>query len=153
MELLGHAGGAGSYHAWVGFDMKQRRGVVVLSTENECSVEAIGWTILQRMPLTEERKYAFAREMIGVGVALEFNKSGNELRITQVLADSPAAKAGLVKGELILKVGDVVTAGKTMEECLELIRGPAGTTVRLDLMDAENNELRTVEVTRQKFTT
>ena len=42
MELLGHAGGAGSYHAWVGFDTKQRRGVVVLSTANDLSVEAIG---------------------------------------------------------------------------------------------------------------
>src|SRR6266567_1911598 len=54
MELLGHAGGAGSYHAWVGFDKKQRRGVVVLSTANGLSVEPIGWTVLQRRPLTKE---------------------------------------------------------------------------------------------------
>ena len=56
MELLGHAGGAGSYHAWVGFDKRQRRGVVILTTANDFSAEAVGWTILQRLPLSDERK-------------------------------------------------------------------------------------------------
>jgi CubicO group peptidase (beta-lactamase class C family) len=153
MELLGHAGGAGSYHAWVGFDTKQKRGVVVLSTDNKCSVEAIGWTILQRLPLTEERKNSFARELIGIGVALELNKAGDGLTITKVLADSPAAKAGLLQGEVILKVGDVETAGKTMEACLDAIRGPAGTTVRLELTDGKAEGSRVVELERRKFST
>jgi len=153
MELLGHAGGAGSYHAWVGFDLKQKRGVVVLSTENKCSMEAIGWTILQRLPLTEERKHAFARELIGVGVALELQKGVGALRITKVLPESPAAKAGLSDGQIIVRIGDVATAGKSLEECVELIHGPAGTKVRLELMDLGEKGIRTVEVTRQKFTT
>jgi len=61
MELLGHAGGAGSYHAWVGFDKKQHRGVVVLTTANDVSSEAIGWTLLQRLPLKRENATEFAK--------------------------------------------------------------------------------------------
>jgi CubicO group peptidase (beta-lactamase class C family) len=98
MELWGHAGGAGSYHAWVGFDRKQRRGVVVLSTANDLSVEAVGWTILQRLPLTEERKDLFVREMFGIGVRLDLSEQTGALEITKVLPESPAAKAGLSAG-------------------------------------------------------
>jgi CubicO group peptidase (beta-lactamase class C family) len=153
MELLGHAGGAGSYHAWVGFDKRQRRGVVVLSTENKCSVAAIGWTILQRLQLTDERKHEFARELIGVGVALELLKGVGALRITKVLPESPAAKAGLTDGLLIVRIGEAGTAGKSLVECVDLIRGPEGTKVRLELMDVDKKEIRTVELTRQKFAT
>jgi len=89
MELLGHAGGAGSYHAWVGFDKKQRRGVVVLSTANDLSVEAIGWTLLQRLPLTSESKTQFMREIIGIGTALATDPNTGLLRITGVIPKSP----------------------------------------------------------------
>jgi len=154
MDLRAHAGGAGSYHAWVGFDKRQRRGVVVLSTVNDVlSVEAIGWTILQRLPLKEERKLQFARELIGVGVALSLNEVPRGLRISRVYPGSPAAAAGLADGEIILKIDDVVTAGKTVAQCTDLIRGPAGTQVRLELTDAQQMASRTVEVTRQRFAT
>src|SRR5439155_570522 len=73
MELLGHAGGAGSYHAWIGFDAKQRRGVAVLSTANNLSVEAIGWTLLQRLPLKPSSANDFARELVGLRFAFDLD--------------------------------------------------------------------------------
>jgi CubicO group peptidase (beta-lactamase class C family) len=154
MDLRAHAGGAGSYHVWVGFDKKQRRGVTVLSTVNHVlSVEAIGWTILQRLPLTEQRKLEFSREMIGVGVALSLHEEPRGLRITRVLPGSPAATAGLADGQIIMKIDDVATAGKTVAQCVELLRGPAGTKVRLELADAGQMATRTVDLTRQRFAT
>src|SRR5262249_39039054 len=117
MQLLGHAGGAGSYHAWVGFDKKQHRGVVVLSTgNNNLSVEAIGWTILQRLPLTEEPKLLFAREIVGIGVALDMQDG--VLSITKILPNSPAAAAGVTAGANIQQINDVPTAGLTLEKCV-----------------------------------
>jgi D-alanyl-D-alanine-carboxypeptidase/D-alanyl-D-alanine-endopeptidase len=151
MELLGHAGGAGSYHAWVGFDKKQRRGVVVLSTANDLSVEAIGWTILQRVPLVPDRKTLFMREMVGIGAALETDKDTGMIRVTRVFANSPAAQAGVPAGVIILKIDDVSTAGKGLTECLDLIRGPAGSKVRLELSDPQLGKTSVVEVTRDKF--
>jgi CubicO group peptidase (beta-lactamase class C family) len=151
MELRGHAGGAGSYHAWVGFDKKQRRGVVVLSTANDLSVEAIGWTILQRLPLTEERKNLFVREMFGIGIGLELSKQTGALEITKVLPESPAAKAGLTAGLIIQRIDGVQASGKNLKEYLTLLRGPVGTKVRLDLVSPGRNESKTIELTRQRY--
>src|SRR6266516_348573 len=84
MELLAHAGGAGSYHAWVGFDKKQRRGVVVLTTANDVSSKAIGWTLLQRRPLKRENANEFAKEIVGLGFAFDLDKQTQTLRVTKV---------------------------------------------------------------------
>jgi carboxyl-terminal processing protease len=108
---------------------------------------------LQRLSLTEERRLTFAREIIGVGVALELSEQLGGLRITKVLPNSPAAQAGLSDGLVIAKIDDVATAGKTLTQCVDLIRGPAGSKVRLELIDSERMVTRTVEVTRQRFAT
>jgi serine-type D-Ala-D-Ala carboxypeptidase/endopeptidase len=151
MELLGHAGGAGSYHAWVGFDKRQRRGVVALTTSNDFSVEAVGWTVLQQLALSNERKHLFARQIVGVGVALEVVSDPPAVRITRVFPDSPAAVSGLKDGLIILKIDETPTAGKSLNECAELIRGPLGDKVRLEVLNSEDRTISSVELTRQRL--
>jgi CubicO group peptidase (beta-lactamase class C family) len=153
MQLLGHAGGAGSHHAWVGFDMNQHRGVVVLTTDNSLSVEAVGWTLLQRELLTPERLLSFAQNMVGIGVALGPAPGTSELQIVSVLPDTPAAEAGLSVGMTIQAVDDVALRDKELAECMALLRGPAGAKVRLVVRDPATNAERTVEMTRRKFRT
>ena len=153
MELLGHAGGAGSYHAWIGFDKRQQRGVVVLTTDNDVSTEAMGWTVLQRLPLTVASAKDFARELVGIGAALDVDPSMRMLRITQVMANSPASQAGLLPGTLIQTINGVSTVDKSASECANLIRGPVGTRVRLDLTNSEGDETKSVELVRAKFAT
>jgi serine-type D-Ala-D-Ala carboxypeptidase/endopeptidase len=150
MDLLGHAGGAGSYHAFVGLDLKQRRGVVVLTTGNDFATEAIGWTILQQLPLTRESAKMFARNLVGIGAALELVANPPALRVTKVYRNSPAESAGLPVGSSIRKIDNNSLEGKKLADCMALLRGTAGTNVRLDLVDAEGAE-KVVEVTRHKF--
>lgn len=150
MALLGHAGGNGGYHAFVGFDMKQRRGVVVLTTFDDISPEAVGYTILQLRPLNGQSAKQFAREQVGVGIALELDRKSRALRITKVIPDSPAAEAGVRSGMVIKKVGDVSVEGKSLTESLALLRGNAGTKVRLELLDAGGGS-KIVEVARRRF--
>jgi CubicO group peptidase (beta-lactamase class C family) len=153
MQLLGHAGGAGSFHAWVGFDEKQRRSVVVLSTANDLSVEPIGWTILQRVSLKAENRKEFAREIIGLGFTYDLDKQTQALRVTRVFANSPASQAGLAAGFLIQKIENVSTAGKSVTECQRLLRANGSPKVRFELVDPQRNETNVVEVTRGKFLT
>ena len=40
---------------------------------------------------------------------------------------------------------------KSLAECVNLIRGPVGTTVRLELITPDRSQTNTVELTRQKF--
>jgi CubicO group peptidase (beta-lactamase class C family) len=150
MQLLGHAGGAGSYHAWVGFDMKQHRGVVVLSTANDLSVEAIGWTLLQQKPLTPDSAKDFEHELVGIGVALDLDEQTKSLVITKVFANSPAAQAGLSPGLIIQKIGDTPLEGKTLADSIKLLRGSAGTKVQLVVIEPAG-KTNSVEITRQKF--
>jgi C-terminal processing protease CtpA/Prc len=41
--------------------------------------------------------------------------------------------------------------GLSLNECVKLLTGPAGSKVRLALVDPKNSEPKTVELTRQKF--
>jgi CubicO group peptidase (beta-lactamase class C family) len=153
VSVLGHAGGAGSYHAFVGFDMKEKRGVVVLTTDNDLTTEAIGWNLLQKLPLTLQSTKEFAHELVGIGAALDLNAQTHVLSITRVFAKSPAAQAGLSAGLVIEKIDGASLEGKNMGDCLKLLRGPAGSKVQLEVVDPQSKESRVVEVTRAKFTT
>ncbi len=84
----------------------------------------------------------------------EFSGIGAELAagelypvVTKVLADSPAAKAGLRAGDQILKVNGEDVAGQPLSGIVEKIRGPQGTTVKLTIKRAGKGEFN-VEITR-----
>lgn len=155
MRLLGHAGGVGGYSAFVGFDKMQRRGVVVLSNlaATASNAHGVGLRILQRAPLggLDVAAVQPLREHTGVGVALALDEKTGRLRITKVLPDTPASRAGLSPGLVLEKIDSVTTSGKSLPECLGLLRGEAGTKVRLELIDPERKESTAVELTRQKF--
>jgi CubicO group peptidase (beta-lactamase class C family) len=153
MDLLGHGGGTGGSSTFIGFDRRQRRGVVVLSNQKSLSASPIGWTLLQQMPLTPESGRQFVREIVGLGTALATDGQTGLLRITKVFPKSPAGEHGLTAGLLIQQINGTRVVGKTLAECLGLMGGPAGTKVRLEVVNPERNETSTVELTRGKFLT
>ena len=152
-ELLGHSGGTLGSTAFIGFDKKQRRGVVVLSNQTYCHSSTVGWTLLQGLPLTKESFTNMVLEIVGIGAALGLDKDTQLLQITKVFPASPAFSAGLSNGLLIQKINGQSTIGKTPGACAELIRGPAGSKVRLEIINTTRNETNIVELTRQKFNT
>jgi len=152
-ELLAHGGGGLGYVAFLGFDKKKRRGVVVLSNQMVVNPVGVGWTILQGMELSRENITYMVREIVGTGVALDTDKETGLLRITSVYPKSPAGQAGLSAGLLIRKIDGVSVEGKSIQECLGMISGQAGTKVRFEILNPEQKEANTVELTRQKFVT
>lgn len=149
-KLLGHGGGAGSYHAFIGFDLKQHRGVVVLTTANDLFVEAVGWTLLQRRPLNSHSAAMFAQMRVGVGIALNLDQKTQTLSISSVFCDSPGDQAGLAAGMVIQRINDVAVAGKTLQESLALLRGNAGTRIHFQLLDSSGKP-KLVEVTTRSY--
>jgi serine-type D-Ala-D-Ala carboxypeptidase/endopeptidase len=154
MELLGHAGGTGGYSAFIGFDKKNRRGVVVLANQQgRFSSSSIGWRILQHARLSGKDIATMMpiRWHVGIGTALEIDEKTHTLHITKILPNSPASQAGLSTGLIVQKINDVPTAGKSLADCTSIIRGTADTKVRLELVDSERKHTSTVELTRQRF--
>jgi hypothetical protein len=155
MELLGHGGGTGGYSAFIGFDAKGHRGVVVLSNQQGGRLQPsrLGWRILQRARLrgVDARTMMPVREVVGIGAALELDQRTRTLRITRILPNSPASQAGLSAGLVVRTDGGTPVAGKSLAECVSLLRGPVDTKVQLQLIDSAREEASTVELTRQRF--
>lgn len=84
----------------------------------------------------------------GVGVAL--GVEGQTLKIMKVLPNSPAAKAGLSPGLVVQKIDGTNTAGKRLEDSVAMLRGAAGSKVRVELVDTANSKTNTVELTRDR---
>lgn len=68
----------------------------------------------------------------GVGAELRLGDDGR-ITITKVLKGVPAEKAGLKDEDVITKVNDDSTAGWTVEQAVEAIRGEVGSTVKLTI--------------------
>lgn len=69
----------------------------------------------------------------GIGAYVDLLKPG-ELRIVSPIAGTPAEKAGLKGGDMILKIDDyVIDANTTLQDAVNKIKGPAGTSVKLHI--------------------
>ena len=64
------------------------------------------------------------------------------------LKGTPAERAGLKAGDLILKIDEVDTQGMSLPEAQKRIKGPKGTKVVLTVLSEGEEEPREVEITR-----
>jgi carboxyl-terminal processing protease len=65
----------------------------------------------------------------GVGITLDFHE--NDVRIAGVLADTPAAMAGLLQGDRIVALDGVPVEQLTPDDIRKHLRGPAKTLVQI----------------------
>jgi C-terminal processing protease CtpA/Prc len=91
--------------------------------------------------LAPSRLLAADPEPGGIGIYLGTDESSYP-KIMKMIPDSPAAKAKLKEGQVILKVNDVSTKNKTMADWVNLIRGPEGTAVVLEIRDTDGTTIK-----------
>jgi carboxyl-terminal processing protease len=87
---------------------------------------------------------------VGIGVALEPSSGGALVRI--VFPGSPASRAGLKAGDLIVAVNGRDAAGLTLSDLTGLIEGPAGSPVTLSVRPAAGGEARQIVIVREPIT-
>lgn len=85
-------------------------------------------------------------EFSGVGLGVQGDDDG--LRVAQVYRGSPAQRAGLKQGDVIVAADGTKLKGKPEEASTALIKGPAGTKVRLTVRRGDREFTRTVERAR-----
>ncbi len=82
----------------------------------------------------------------GIGVYLEAQEG--RWIVSSPIKESPADKAGIRARDIIVHVDGREVGGTTLEDLQKLLRGKAGTTVRLSVQRPGEGEPREVELTR-----
>lgn len=83
-------------------------------------------------PVTNKK---FRDEISGTfsGVGIEIGKRNDLLTVISPIKNTPAFRAGIRTGDIILSIDKKTTSGMTTEEAVTLIRGTRGSTVTLSI--------------------
>jgi carboxyl-terminal processing protease len=86
------------------------------------------------------------------GIGAEIGIKNDELQVITPLKDTPAERAGLLAGDILLEIDKQDATGMSVEKAVSLIRGPKGTSVTLSIgrykmeKDAKGKEKKTPEI-------
>jgi carboxyl-terminal processing protease len=86
----------------------------------------------------------------GVGIQLNQDPKTKEIEVITPIEGSPAFKAGVFAGDIILKVNGETIAGMNIEDVTKKIKGKVGTPVTLRLRHTTGEELD-VTMTREEI--
>jgi carboxyl-terminal processing protease len=112
--------------------------------------EAIGDTGHTTFMTPEERatrSAALSGSYVGIGAEVDSTPEGLPL-IVGVFRGSPADKAGLSSGDVILAVDGRTTIGEDLDSVVGRVRGEAGTTVVLTVRSGDEGPKRDVRIVR-----
>ena len=86
------------------------------------------------------------------GIGAEVQMKNGQLVIVAPIDGSPAQKAGLKPGNIILKVDDQDVSGLPLDQAVNRILGLAGTRVKLTILDLKTTTTKEVTLTRASVT-
>ena len=103
--------------------------------------------------LTVEQTQELSTELSGEfsGVGMEITKRDGYLVIVSPLPNTPAERAGLKPNDIILTIDDTEAMNLSATEASQLIRGEAGTSVKLTVYRSTWNEAKTIELIRENI--
>lgn len=89
--------------------------------------------------------------MVGIGVNVIQDEGTGGIRIIDVYANSPAFKAGMQIGDVVVSVDDEQVAKLGYDTAVDKVRGEVGTAVRLQVYRATVNKTIPMSITRAAF--
>ena len=96
---------------------------------------------------TDDFNESIEGAFVGIGITVVFSDNYN--KVVEVLKNSPAEKAGLKVGDIILEVDNIDASGLSGDELTKLIRGKEGTKVRL--LVKSNDLKKSIILKREKI--
>ncbi|MEJ2670152.1 MAG: S41 family peptidase, partial [Gammaproteobacteria bacterium] len=76
------------------------------------------------------------------GLGIEVGMENNFIKVITPIDDTPAEKAGVLTGDLIIKLDDEQVNGMTLEQAVSMMRGKPGTAITLTVVrDGETQPL------------
>ncbi|ABL02369.1 carboxyl-terminal protease [Candidatus Ruthia magnifica str. Cm (Calyptogena magnifica)] len=85
------------------------------------------------------------------GLGIIIGMKNKTIQVISPIDDTPAYKAGIQTGDLIVKIGDKPVRGMTLEDGVGLMRGKAGTDIKITIV-RKNKKPFVVNITREIIT-
>jgi len=85
------------------------------------------------------------------GLGIEVGVEDGIVRVTSPIEDTPAFRAGIKAGDLIVKIDDTATRGLPLSKAVEKMRGKPGTQVVLTVVRKEVDQPLTFTLTREEI--
>lgn len=95
----------------------------------------------------KDLKTAVSGKFVGIGV--ELTTEGGALRVISPLEGTPAFRAGIKPGDLIIKVDGKLVQNMTLREAIKKIKGKKGTKVTLTIVRKGEKKPLQLTITRQ----
>lgn len=95
----------------------------------------------------EQNEEGLSGTYVGIGVQLEAER--DEVVVATPIEDSPADRAGIRPGDVLVAVNGESVRGKDISEIVERVKGPEGTAVKLTVLRGEEErkfDLRRAEI-------
>ena len=65
------------------------------------------------------------------GLGIEVGMEAGVVKVISPIDNSPASKIGIKAGDYIVKINDVQVQGKSLNEAVDIMRGPVGTSIEI----------------------
>lgn len=82
----------------------------------------------------------------GVGIQINIDSRTGLLHVVSPLVGTPAYEAGIMAGDLILKIDGKTTENMTQDEAVDLIQGEPGTKVTLNVLHEGGKDRQPVDI-------
>ena len=82
------------------------------------------------------------------GLGMEVAMENGLIKIVSPIDDTPAKRAGILSGDLVIKLDDQRVKGKTLMETIKIMRGKPGTKIKLTILREGEGKPLVLELTR-----
>ena len=82
------------------------------------------------------------------GLGIEVGMEGGFIKVITPIDDTPAERAGIQTGDLIIKLDEQLVQGMSLSEAIEIMRGPKGSKLKLTIVRPNRDGPFEVEVIR-----
>lgn len=111
-------------------------------------VDAYGDPYTIYLPPSEAEEFSANMSGNFSGVGMEVGMRDNYITVIAPLPDTPAERAGILAGDLVVKIDGLTTEDMNVDEAVNLIRGEKGTVVELQIYREGESEFLDIPITR-----
>jgi len=83
------------------------------------------------------------------GLGIEVGMESGVVKVISPIDDTPASRAGIKAGDYIVKIDGTQVQGKSLNESVDLMRGPVGSNIELTIRRKERKKALTFNIIRE----